>query len=168
MSRGSEKLFNLLRQFFPGQEIIREYTFSNGLRLDFFLPELNLAFEWDGPQHQKYIGHFHSSKSEFYLAQNRDEQKEYICEGLGINLVRISIEDDLTLGNMADFFPGAGTGKIQPGFERYIKKVLAKQSEKTARKMGWKQYKQSDAHKARLEQARQRRKERYRQLKKSR
>jgi len=151
-SRGEEKLYWLLKEYFPGRTIIKEYTFSNKLRLDFYLPELNLAYEADGPQHQKYIGHFHSSKSEFYIAQNRDEQKEYICQQLGINLVRFTDDQELTLELIADFFPGAGTGEIQPGAERWLNpRVLTKQSKKVAQKNSREKFKQTDAYAANRE-----------------
>lgn len=161
MSRGSEKLYRLLREYFPGAQIIEEYTFSNGLRLDFYLPEYNVVYELDGPQHRRFIGHFHKTKSEFYIAQNRDEQKEYICEGLGINLIRISDDQELSL-ELIDSLFSAGTGQIQPGYEKWIsKKVRTKQSEITARKSAYNKYKQSESYLKRKESAREYRRKKY-------
>lgn len=156
MSKGSDRLYGLLKASFPGKKIIKEYTFSNNLRLDFYMPELNMAWEYDGPQHEKYIGHFFSNKSEFYIAQNRDEQKEYICGGLGIKLARINSDEQLNLKTINRFYGGGGSGKIQPGYEKYLpKKVLAKQSQKSAYKNAYQKYKQSDAYQTKKEKARE-------------
>ena len=166
MSAGSKKLLSLLREYFPGAQIIEEYTFSNGLRLDFYLPEHNVAVEFDGPQHQRFCSHFHKTKSEFYIAQNRDEQKEYICEGLGINLIRISDDQELSL-ELIDSLFSAGTGQIQSGFEKYTqtKKVLTKQSEITARKDRYNKYKNSESYQRLKESARKYRKKKYLEFK---
>jgi very-short-patch-repair endonuclease len=164
LSRGEEKLYDLLKHCFPGKEIIREYTFSNGLRLDFYIPELNVAWEVDGAQHQQWTEHFHKTKSDYYIAQNRDEQKEYICEGLGINLIRIPSEEKLT-PQSPYLFPRRGSGEIKPGFEKYLPRVVAKQTEKAARKSRYADYKQSDAYQKRKEKAREYRQRRYRELK---
>lgn len=155
MSVGSKKLLSLLREYFPGAQIIEEYTFSNKLRLDFYLPEYNVAIEWDGPQHRRFLEHFHKTKSEFYIAQNRDEQKEYICEGLGINLIRISDDQELSLDLIDDLFPGAGTGKIQPGYSRFLnQQAVAKQSQTAARKSAYESFKKSESYQKRKENAR--------------
>jgi hypothetical protein len=166
MSKGSDQLLFLLRERFPGVDITEEYTFSNGLRLDFYIPSLNIAFEYDGVQHQKYLDHFYSSKSEFYLAQNRDEQKEYICEGLGINLYRVSYEDELSMELIDDLCPSPGSGKILPEYRRFLnKKSRAKQQQKTTRKKAYHQYKSSDAYQEKKRKACEYRRQKYQELK---
>jgi very-short-patch-repair endonuclease len=165
MSRASQKLHTLLRQLFPTHKIVEEYTFTNGLRLDFYIPDLNVAFEMDGEQHFEYIDHFHKTKSEYYISQNRDEQKDYICEQLGINLIRFRYDDELTIEAIQKvYFPGSGI--VTENGARY-KKVPAKQLQKEAAKNAREQYKQSEAYEERKEKARQYRKKRYRQFKKS-
>jgi very-short-patch-repair endonuclease len=168
MSRASETLYRLLREYFRYYKIIREYTFSNGLRLDFYLPELNLAWEYDGIQHQEYTDHFHKNKTEFYLAQNRDEQKEFICDQLGIKLVRVPYDQELSIELINSLFSGGGSGKIQPGAEKYLnKKLLTKQSQIAARKQRYRKFKKSRSYRLHKETARKWRKDRAKEIKKS-
>jgi hypothetical protein len=160
MSRAATCLYNLLREYFPGKKIISEYTFSNNLRLDFYIPELNVAFEFDGQQHSTYNNHFYKTKSDFYLAQNRDEQKEYICKQLGIKLIRFTEGEELSLKAIDKRYDGPGSGEMQPGaYKKWISKsVKAKQSKITSRKSAYQEFKKSEYYKQRLKKAKEWRK----------
>ena len=59
------------------------------LELDMFLPEKNLAIEYDGPQHYEFPNPFHSTRGEFEHQQNLDRLKEELCFKKGVTLVRI-------------------------------------------------------------------------------
>jgi len=161
-------LYDLLLEIFPRKKILREYTFSNGLRLDFYLPELNLAIEYDGIQHRQFVDFYYKHKADFYLAGNRDEQKEYICEQLGINVVHFSDQDKLTkeLVEARCYTIGFGTGIITEDGEQYInKKVLAKLVQKTVRKNAYDKHKSSEFYKSKLKQAKNCRKKMYEKFK---
>jgi len=167
-SRGEEKLLDLLQEYFPGKEIVKEYSFSNGLRLDFYLPELNLAFEFDGIQHSKYIDFFHENKSSFHAAQNKDEQKEWICSQLGINLIRIDFSEHLSLSTLDNKYDGPGDGIVQPEAEKHLSGALkAKIRQKEMRRKNHARYKDSDYYKAQLEKAKEYRRESQRKAKES-
>ena len=60
--------------------------YKNPLRLDFFLPEYNIAIECQGEQHYKYCPFFHKQRS-LDEVQNRDAVKRKLCEEHGIKLL---------------------------------------------------------------------------------
>jgi len=70
------------------------------MRMDFFLPELNLCCEFDGKQHEKYNAFFHGSKKNFLEQQKRDFMKEEWCEINNIRLVRVNDENFEELGSL--------------------------------------------------------------------
>ena len=69
----------------------------SNLELDMFLPEKNLAIEYDGPQHYEYPNPFHVSRAEFEHQQSLDRLKEELCEKRGVKLVRVryDVEDPI-------------------------------------------------------------------------
>jgi very-short-patch-repair endonuclease len=168
MSCGEEKLLELLREFFPGQTILREYAFSNGMRMDFYLPEENLVFEYDGRQHFEYISHFHGSKSNFYYQQNRDIEKEYICNKCGINVIRFNYKEKLTFDLLKEKYvaigPGSGNIELDPRFVQ-TQSMIAKWTQRLARKKARQKYKESDAYKEKKEKAREWRKQKRLEIK---
>ncbi len=96
-SKGEETLGNLLHELFPLSGIFHEFTCpSTRLRLDFFLPSLFLAFEFDGNQHEKFTPHFHKDRIGYAQSQTNDASKEQWCELNNITLVRV-VENELDL-----------------------------------------------------------------------
>ena len=64
--------------------------FLEGLELDGYCPELNMAFEYNGIQHYEYVPHFHrNGESEFLAQRDRDIKKYKICKDMKINLIII-------------------------------------------------------------------------------
>jgi hypothetical protein len=64
--------------------------FLEGLELDGYCPELNIAFEYNGIQHYEYFPHYHrNGESEFLAQRERDIKKYKICKDLKINLIII-------------------------------------------------------------------------------
>ena len=63
------------------------------LELDGFNESLNLAFEYDGEQHERQIDHFHN-KAEFQDQQNRDQIKDKLCKKRGVRLIRVKFDED--------------------------------------------------------------------------
>ena len=64
--------------------------FLEGLELDGYCPELNMAFEYNGIQHYEYVPHYHrNGESEFLAQRDRDIKKYKICKDLKINLIII-------------------------------------------------------------------------------
>jgi len=98
MSKGAEDLLEIVRQVYPNQRIELEYNIAlrGGLYLDIYLPRLNMAFEFDGEQHFKFIEHFHKDARGFTVSRRRDWLKTELCEEQGITLVRIAYNDPMT------------------------------------------------------------------------
>ena len=65
-------------------------AFLEGLELDGYCPDLNMAFEYNGIQHYEYFPHYHrNGESEFLAQRERDIKKYKICKDLKINLIII-------------------------------------------------------------------------------
>ena len=62
---------------------------TNNLELDCFNEELNLAVEYDGAQHYKYIPYFHKTYEAFLNQRYRDYMKEQMCKENHIKLIRV-------------------------------------------------------------------------------
>jgi len=59
------------------------------LELDCYNPELNLAVEYNGQQHYKFIPFFHKNKEAFQNQKYRDELKRRMCKENMITLIEI-------------------------------------------------------------------------------
>lgn len=95
MSKGARRLFEILREIYPHQRVILEHHIGEKLYLDFYMPFLNLAFEFDGEQHDTFVEHFHGNAEGFYRSKMRDARKNELCEEQGITLIRFSHNDGL-------------------------------------------------------------------------
>ena len=75
----------------------REYRFKDCIRVeksmpfDFYLPEMNIAIEYDGIQHFQIIGRF--GENNFNELKLNDEFKNNYCKEHSINLIRISYKE---------------------------------------------------------------------------
>lgn len=72
-----------------GENYIHGYVLPSKLRLDFYLPNYQIAIEYDGLQHYKPIS-LYGGEKQFRIQQERDKRKEKWCEDHDINLIRIS------------------------------------------------------------------------------
>lgn len=59
------------------------------LWIDFFMPHYNLAFEYQGQQHDKFVKLFHGDKKGFERSKARDARKREWCEINDIVLVEV-------------------------------------------------------------------------------
>jgi hypothetical protein len=90
-----------LKNIFPKHLILEEVTLPgskvsgvcNSLRLDFLLPQLDLAIEVHGEQHYKYNSHFFKTKNDFFLAIKRDKFKVEWCEINNLNLAELKFNE---------------------------------------------------------------------------
>ena len=98
MSKGAEELLQIVKQLFPNQRIELEYNVADrgALFLDIYLPRLDLAFEFDGEQHFKYIEHFHGDRMGFARAKKRDQEKDAVCIEKEITLIRVAYSEEMT------------------------------------------------------------------------
>lgn len=102
-TQGELALFGVL------DKLLKEYDFINHgyysflpspkkypLQLDRYYPDLKLAFEFDGKQHEEYNKFIHKSKKNFDYYKECDKLKEKHCEDKGITLIRIAYNYKIT------------------------------------------------------------------------
>ena len=92
-SKGEETLLFILKDLFPNENIISQFHIGEGLRLDFFMSERNIGWEYDGNQHFQEVSFF---KGTLESRIRNDLRKESICQDLGISLIRIRYDEPLT------------------------------------------------------------------------
>ena len=90
-------LFNYIDILFPNYTVKREASPSwlGNQRLDIFLPELNLAVEYQGEQHFKAMKLF-GGKEGLIKAKERDKEKLTKCKRNKIDLVYFTYKDNLS------------------------------------------------------------------------
>ena len=59
------------------------------LELDCYNEELNLAVEYNGEQHYKFIPYFHPNKESYYNLRYRDDIKQRLCKQNGVTLITV-------------------------------------------------------------------------------
>ncbi len=102
VSEGEKKLYKLLQEIFTDEEIIyrERYNFlrnpetNSPLELDFYIPSLNLAFEYDGQFHDQFTKSIHGEIENFIKQQQRDKFKDEKCKKNDITLIRFKIGKD--------------------------------------------------------------------------
>jgi hypothetical protein len=86
----------IMENLFPGHifEKIRHPKLINPdtnrrLELDLYNAELQLAVEYNGPQHYYWMNFYHKTKDDFEKQKTRDAIKEGYCDILGITIIEI-------------------------------------------------------------------------------
>lgn len=95
-SSGQYSLGNLISEIY-GSNIVLLENFNipdSKLSLDFYLPHYNLAFEYQGIQHDKFSKFFHGDQNGFKKQIKRDESKRTWCDLNNIVLVEVRGELD--------------------------------------------------------------------------
>jgi hypothetical protein len=91
-----QELGNILIKLFPNEFIKRhDRKAVKPLELDYYLRNLNLAFEYDGEQHYDKELCENVFKSNFEELQKRDRKKDIMCRDRGIKLIRIKFDEPL-------------------------------------------------------------------------
>ena len=90
MNRYETEIYNFLKSVYDGEIVIQDRSVLNGRELDFYIPEHNLAIEFNG------IAFHHSSKdlddkflSQMYRDKNYHYRKLIDCKNKGITLISI-------------------------------------------------------------------------------
>lgn len=94
VSRGENLLRLAAANLFPPEKILHNsrpdfMRSSRGGKLEFdvYIPDKNLALEFNGVQHYRETKHFHRKEGDFEWQQERDRQKVELCEEHGIRLI---------------------------------------------------------------------------------
>lgn len=102
LSSKAEVLYKILIKIYP--DTIKEKTWKwlindktkHPLWVDFYIPSVNTAIEFDGKQHYHFVKRFHKTYDEFLESKYRDHIKEQLLGGHGIRLIRISYEERIS------------------------------------------------------------------------
>lgn len=96
-TQGELIMFRALDNLLKGQRYINHgyYSFllspkGYPMQLDRYYPDLKLAWEFDGKQHDEYNKFIHRSKQNFEYYKQCDRLKEKKCREEGITLIRIA------------------------------------------------------------------------------
>ncbi|HCK33223.1 MAG: hypothetical protein CMH32_07885 [Micavibrio sp.] len=90
-------LFNIVAKLYPNEKILRHHRpdWLEGLELDIFIKDKNIAFEYQGQQHYYPIKAWGGEKAFQDLVQ-RDKKKAIICKNLGVYLIPIKYTEPLS------------------------------------------------------------------------
>ena len=95
ISKGEIELFGILKSIFPGHKIIQQFHIGERLRLDFFIPHMNMGIEYQGSGHFEESSLFDQTKS-LAARQYDDDRKRYLCKKLGIALIEFDYKQKLS------------------------------------------------------------------------
>lgn len=98
MSELSDKAYNLLRELFPHNVILKEYYVNykgNRLFFDFYIKDLGIVFEIQGRQHKEFVKHFHQDRAGFFESKKRDNLKAEYTETNKIPFVVIDYDEKI-------------------------------------------------------------------------
>lgn len=103
-SIGEQKIASILRK--EGIKFVQEYRledFRNGqYRFDFWLPDLDIAIEYQGAQHYSYVPYFYKNRSDYLKAKERDRRKISYCLAHKVKLYCIPYWDIDTIESFKD------------------------------------------------------------------
>lgn len=78
MSKLANEFYDLLKDIFPHNIIVKEYYVNYGgnrLFFDFYIKDLDIVFEVQGKQHEEFVKHFHQDRDGFFELKKRDNLK---------------------------------------------------------------------------------------------
>lgn len=112
ISKGAQHLADIIREIFPHQKVVCEYNVADRgyLPLDFFIPSLNIAMEYDGEMHTIFSPLYHVDRAGFLAMKKRDLEKDELCEQKGITLVRVAYSENMSRGLVLDKIEEAQNG----------------------------------------------------------
>lgn len=99
-SRGEQLVKGYLDQYqinYKFGYVIPDLMDKKRLHFDFWLPQYNVAIEYDGVQHYRVTQFKYSDNQEsnFAVTKKHDKMKDQYCKDKGINLIRIPYYEDV-------------------------------------------------------------------------
>lgn len=111
MSKIADEVYDLLKELYPHNVIVKEYFINyKGVRLffDFYIKDLQTLIEVQGVQHDSYVSHFHVDRDGFLASKKRDNLKIEYCQLNSVPLVTVNhdekISKEILLKKMLDSF----------------------------------------------------------------
>lgn len=91
-------LFRNLKSIFPEYEVVHhgKPPWLGRMHLDVYIPDLKIAFEYQGKQHSEPVEYF-GGKESFEQVQRRDREKNELCIINGIKLFHIHEGEDFSI-----------------------------------------------------------------------
>ncbi|MBI4238574.1 MAG: hypothetical protein HY696_09200 [Deltaproteobacteria bacterium] len=91
------QLYKVVRALFPGHTVLREASpdWLGKQRLDIFIPELNLAIEYQGKQHYEPVAIFGGEEG-FENTRKRDALKKSLCKSNRVELLYFRHDENVT------------------------------------------------------------------------
>jgi hypothetical protein len=126
-SKSQQRLAQILEQLFPGKELIYNYKAQNfrfsdsnrAMEIDIFLPELNLAVEYQGEQHFMPISYW-GGEATFAQIQKRDAEKRIAITASDLTYIEIpyttnldSVDIERILLNRGIRVPNQGSSRLR-------------------------------------------------------
>lgn len=90
-------LFYIVKSLYPNHEVIHQGSpeWVGRQRLDIYVPHLNIAIEYQGPQHYEPIEYF-GGEDGLSRTKERDKRKRDLCIKNGVTLVYFRYNEDVT------------------------------------------------------------------------
>ena len=90
-------MFHIVEEIYSGKKTHRHYRpgWLEGLELDIYVPDEEIAFEYQGIQHFQPVEHW-GGMAQLKKQQEHDAKKKRICEQLGVRLICINYDEELT------------------------------------------------------------------------
>lgn len=138
-SKGQTHLYEIVVDIFPDAQIKQDLNLGKFLRkkgyswaefgreygaslapliADIVVFEPFIILEYNGEQHYRFTSHWHGDKNGFKKAQERDNQKIWLCQRLGIPLVIFKFDEDINRESVKKKIKESmATAEILPGFK---------------------------------------------------
>jgi hypothetical protein len=102
-------MFELVQDLFPGEPVLHHYwpAWLMGLELDVFVPDVNLALEYQGKQHYEPV-ELWGGQEALDAQQKRDALKAARCKEIGVALLEVRHDDPLTREFLESMIRAAG------------------------------------------------------------
>jgi hypothetical protein len=90
------KMYQMIKKIFKSKDVIQhaQPIWLAPQHLDVFIPELSIAFEYQGKQHYEPVNIF-GGEGGLKRTIERDIKKKKVCESCGIKLFYIRYDDDM-------------------------------------------------------------------------